>query len=229
MLLFNTDLLLSDPASFVILVAAIGISLVMAISVHEWAHAYAANRLGDMTATRLGRLTLNPKAHLDPAGSIMILVAGFGWGRPVPVNPARLLHGRAGMAMVSFAGPLSNVVMAFLFAALFQLGLLTATGFTGQDLRGLDPVAWVTVIAMYGVILNLILAAFNLLPIPPLDGGGILSGIVPRNMLPAVAKLQVIGPVVLMGLILSSFVTDLRILSTMFAPVMSLADALIYR
>lgn len=229
MLLFNTDLLFRDPIAFVILVIAISASLVIAISVHEFSHAYAANRLGDMTATRLGRLTLNPRAHLDPAGSLMVLIAGFGWGRPVPVNAMRLQFGRAGMAIVSFAGPFSNVILALLFAGLFQSGVLTPGAVSAQELRALDPTAWLTTLATYGVILNLLLAAFNLLPIPPLDGGGILSGIVPRSMLPAVAKLQVIGPVVLAAVIFSTFVTDLNILGTLFAPVLGAADTLMYR
>ncbi len=229
MLLTNFQLLLQDPAAFVILLAVVAISLIIAISVHEFSHAFTAYTLGDATAAKLGRLTLNPLAHLDPAGSIMVLVAGFGWGKPVPVNPYQLRFGRRGMALVSFAGPLSNVLLAVLFGLLFQAGLVTPVGISVSPLRSLDPSAWFAVIATYGVLLNLILAAFNLLPIPPLDGGGILSGIVPRGWLPAVAKLQAIGPVILVLLVLSSFMSNSSVFSDLFSPVYHVADLLLYR
>ena len=112
MLLAYRDVLLGDPFAFVVLVVAVAVSLTIAITFHEFAHAFAANRLGDPTAARHGRLTLNPKAHLDPTGTIMLLIAGFGGGRPVPVDVPRLPHGRRGMAIVSGAGPASHLVPA---------------------------------------------------------------------------------------------------------------------
>ena len=102
MLLTQSDLLLDDPFAFFVLLVAVGISLLIGISFHEAAHAYSANALGDSTAARLGRITLNPKAHLDPTGTVMLLIAGFGWGKPVPVNPFRLRR-RNSMAIVSAA------------------------------------------------------------------------------------------------------------------------------
>ena len=226
MLLVNRDLLLDDPFAFVVLLVAVSVSLLIGITVHEFSHAWAANRLGDMTATNLGRLTLNPKAHLDPTGTLMLLIAGFGWGRPVPVDPRRLRNGRRGVAIVSAAGPLSNVALALGFALLFQLGLVTQGDFSREALRTLDPLAWATIVATYSVLLNLILAAFNVLPIAPLDGGGILLGIVPRPWLPAIARIQRYGPFVLVGVIGFSLLTGVRVLGFLFEPVLDLADRL---
>ncbi len=226
MLLATGGLLFDDPFAFVVLMVAVGTSLLIAITFHEFAHAYAANRQGDMTATRQGRLTLNPLAHLDPAGTILLLVAGFGWGKPVPVNPARLRSGRRGMALVSAAGPFANLVLALAFSALFQLGIVSFDGFTGSALRSLDPGAWLAIIASYAVLLNLILAAFNLLPIAPLDGGGILMGLAPRQWLPAVAKIQRFGPLVLILLIATTYLTDLNPLGVIFGPIRDLAFVL---
>lgn len=227
MLLAYGDVLLDDPFAFVVLIVAVAVSLLIAITFHEFAHAFAANRLGDPTAARLGRLTLNPKAHLDPTGTIMLLVAGFGWGRPVPVDPRRLRNGRRGMAVVSAAGPLANVALALGFALLFQLGIVTSGGGVFiESLKELDPVAWATVIATYGVLLNLVLAAFNLLPISPLDGGGILLGIVPRPWLPAIARVQRYGPFVLVGVIGFSLLTGVSVLGFLFEPVLDLAARL---
>ena len=156
---------------------------------------------GTTRRDRLGRITLNPKAHLDPAGTLMLLVAGFGWGKPVPVNSSLLRYGRRGMAMVAAAGPMSNVALAMAFALLFQIGLVDAGGVSRADLRALDPGAWANIVATYSVLLNLILAVFNLLPLPPLDGGGILTGIAPRGWLPLVGQLTRYGPIVLIVLI----------------------------
>ncbi len=226
MLLFNSNLLFSDPFRFFVDVVAVSTALLVGITFHEFAHAYAANRQGDLTATRMGRLTLNPKAHLDRAGTLMLLIAGFGWGKPVPVNPYALRSGRLGMAIVSVAGPVANLLLVVAFALLFQLGVLEA-GVSLTALRALDVTAWVTIIATYCVILNLILAVFNLLPIPPLDGGGILAGIAPRSWLPAVAKLQRIGPIALIVVIASSLLGVFSPLAYVFGPVLRLAHALL--
>ena len=227
MLLAYRDVLIDDPIAFVVLLVAVAVSLIIGITFHEFSHAFAANRLGDPTAARLGRLTLNPKAHLDPTGTIMLLVAGFGWGRPVPVDLRRLRNGRRGMAVVSAAGPLSNVALAFGFALLFQLGIVTrAGGFPIEALKALDPLAWATAIATYGVVLNLVLAAINLLPIAPLDGGGILMGVLPRAWLPSVASMQRYGPVVLIGIVGLTFLTDINVLGFLFEPVLDLAARL---
>lgn len=227
MLLANGSLLLDDPFAFFTLIAVVAVSLLIGITFHEAAHAYVARKLGDGTAARLGRITLNPRAHLDPAGTLMLLIAGFGWGKPVPVNPARLWRGRRGVAIVSAAGPGANVLVALTFAALFQVGVFEVGGFSRAELQTLDPGAWLNIIATYSVLLNVLLAAFNLLPLPPLDGGGVLGGIVPEEWLPAVAWLQRVGPVALIGIIALSIFTDLRPLGFLFDAVRTVADFLI--
>lgn len=221
MLLAGRDLLFNDPSGFVLLFGAVAVALLISISVHEASHAAAALSLGDATAKRLGRLTLNPKAHLDPTGTIMLLVAGFGWGKPVPVNTAALRNGHRSMALVSFAGPASNVLLALAFAAVFRLGVLD-TGGVGLSLGG-----WLALVAFYSVTLNLILAVFNLLPIAPLDGGAILRGVAPDAWLPAIKRLETVGPIVLLAIIGLQFLGFANILGIIFDPAIAFADALI--
>ena len=217
--------LLDDPFRAFVWLVAIAVSLLIAITFHEASHAITALRLGDDTAARLGRVTLNPKRHLDPAGTVMLLIAGFGWGKPVPVDPSRLRTGRTGMAMVSAAGPMANVALAVGFALLFRVGVFDSN-VTRDELQSLSPMAWASLIAWYGVALNLLLAVFNLLPLPPLDGGGIIQGIAPRSWWPAVRQLQRYGPMVLFALIALSFLTDVSPLGYVFRPVYAVADAL---
>ncbi len=227
MLLFNSDLLFNDPFAFTVLIVSVLLALVTGITVHEFAHAVAATLRGDLTAQRLGRLTLSPKAHLSPAGTVMLLIVGFGWGKPVPVNIFRLRGGRRALAFVSAAGPVSNVALAFMIAALFQIGALSVDEISRDALTSFNLRAWASIAGSYAVQLNLILAVFNLLPVPPLDGGGILAGIAPRGLLPAVRRLEKIGPVVLIAILLSTYITDFNILGTIFAPVIHLSDVLI--
>jgi len=145
------------------------LALVLSISIHEFAHALVANLQGDPTARYMGRLTLNPVAHFDPLGAIMILFSaisgfGFGWGKPVPVNPRNLRSGpRVGMGIVAAAGPLSNILLAMLFAIPFRLHL-PLPGLLGSLL---NTVVWI----------NISLAVFNLIPLFPLDGYSVLRGI----------------------------------------------------
>ena len=221
MLLAGRDLLFNDPFGFVLLFGAVAAALLISISVHEASHAAAALSLGDATAKRLGRLTLNPRAHLDPTGTIMLLIAGFGWGKPVPVNTAALRNGDRSMALVSFAGPASNVLLALAFAAVFRLGVLD-TGGVGISLGG-----WLALVAFYSVTLNLILAVFNLLPIAPLDGGAILRGVAPDAWLPAIKRLETVGPIVLLAIIGLQFLGIANILGIIFDPAIALAGALI--
>jgi Zn-dependent protease len=157
----------------------------------------------------------------------MLLIVGFGWGKPVPVDIFRLRGGRKALAFVSAAGPASNVALALAFASLFQLGILSTDEISRSALESLNIRAWASIVGSYAVQLNLILAVFNLLPVPPLDGGGILAGIAPRAALPAVRQIQKIGPMVLVAILLSTYVTDLNILGTIFGPVLDLTDVLI--
>ena len=172
------------------------VTLVIAFTIHELAHAWTALQLGDDTPRRMGRLTLNPLAHLDPIGSILLLIAGFGWAKPVQVNPYNLRNGpRMGMAIVAAAGPISNLVLAVLAGIPFRLGLVTGFGGGGAVLPSLGQ--------FLGdfIYLNVILLLFNLIPIAPLDGSKILRGFAPREWDGILAPLEQYGPILLMLLV----------------------------
>jgi Zn-dependent protease len=180
------------------------ITLVIAFTIHELAHAWTADQLGDDTARRMGRLTLNPLAHLDPIGSLLLLVAGFGWAKPVQISPYRLRYGpQLGMAIVAVAGPFSNLVMALLAAIPFRFGVVSvfdAFGTPGAFLP--SPAAFLGEF----IFLNLILLLFNLLPIAPLDGSKILRGFAPHEWGGVLTQLEQWGPFILMALVfLGSF------------------------
>jgi len=177
------------------------LTLIIAFTVHELAHAYAADQLGDPTPRNLGRITLNPLAHLDPIGSLLLLVAGFGWAKPVPVNPYNFRNGpRLGMAIVAFAGPFSNLVMAALAAAFVRIGLVSiGAGERFNSLGGILPsVGYFT---LTFVIINIYLMLFNLLPIGPLDGLKVLRGIAPRDWDNALDTLERWGMFLLLALV----------------------------
>lgn len=152
------SLLTSNPTAFVI----IAVALVLSLTIHEFAHAYTADRLGDPTPRRYGRVTLNPGKHLDPLGTLLLLVAGFGFAKPVPINPANL--GRWGTLWVAAAGPISNLLIAFVAAILLKV--LPHSELSLQVL-----------LTVLGI--NVVLAVFNLIPIPLLDGSRILGALVP--------------------------------------------------
>ena len=159
--------------------------ILLGIPIHEWAHGWVAHILGDETPELQGRLTLNPLTHLDPIGTIMILLTGFGWGRAARVNPYRMSkvkNPRVGMALSALAGPLSNIIQAMIFAIPIRLGVLSLLPATQAN-----RLAQV-LIAVIGV--NVGLAAFNLLPIPPLDGSKILVGVVPPSIADIIERLE---------------------------------------
>ena len=166
-------------------------SLIFSLSFHEFAHAFAAYKLGDMTAKNQGRLTLNPLAHIDPIGGLMVLMVGFGWAKPVPVDLRQLKNPSTAMMKVAFAGPLSNLILALLGGLVVQAS---------------QNILLSTVFLLFTQI-NVALALFNLLPFPPLDGSQILSGFLVRYNPELVYKLQMHGPKVLLGLILIGAVT----------------------
>jgi Zn-dependent protease len=222
MLINSFDLLLNDPAAFVVQFLLLGVAFLAALSIHEFGHAFIAYRLGDTTAQRMGRLTLNPRAHLDPTGTVMLLLAGFGWGKPVPVNPRNFRNGRPGMAMVAVAGPGFNVLLAILLALPFQTGLIDSP-FRTPILTEPDLAVWVSAILTYGVFINVILAVFNLLPFNPLDGSQILMGIAPRRWLPYVLRLQVYGPMLLVAVVMLDIFLSLGIIGRVIFPVVNWA------
>lgn len=170
--------------------------LLIGMPIHEWAHAWSAYELGDDTASLQGRLTLNPLAHLDLFGSILILLTGFGWARPVPVNPYRMRTSpRTGMALSALAGPASNFMVAMLCAVPFRLGLLQINDIWASS-SPLHPAPILWTIAQ----ISLGLALFNLFPVYPLDGEKVLAGLLPREWSDRLLALQPFGPYILMGL-----------------------------
>tara|TARA_B100000929_G_scaffold80532_1_gene62850 strand:+ start:1437 stop:2054 length:618 start_codon:yes stop_codon:yes gene_type:complete len=168
--------------------------LLFALVFHEFSHGWVANKLGDPTAKYAGRLTLNPMAHLDLFGSLMILFVGFGWAKPVPVDSRYLANPRTDMMKIAFAGPASNLLLAFIAGSLIRL-----TGNMG---------VLSSMLIMFAQI-NIMLAVFNMIPIPPLDGSQIFSGLMIRHNPDLVIKLQVYGPQILMGLILFGMLTSI--------------------
>jgi Zn-dependent protease len=189
---------------------------IVGLTVHEFSHAYVATRLGDPTARSLGRLTLNPLAHLDLFGSLMLVFAGFGWAKPVPVD-VRYLHApRRDMALIAFAGPASNVLLAMLIS--FGLRAAYPNGFMATQMASAmsGTIAWVAVQAVW---INVILAAFNIIPIPPLDGSRILAGIVPEQWNYGYEKFERIGPMLLLGLVLLASLSGVSIFSRLISPI----------
>jgi Zn-dependent protease len=171
-----------DPASFLHTVSVAAIPVVFAITVHEVAHGWVARHFGDRTAESLGRLSLNPIRHVDPVGTVLVpaillLLPGnflFGWAKPVPVDARNMRNPRANMVWVSAAGPAANIAMAIIWAFLMMLSERMALGTAGL---------WIGEMATYGIVFNVMLAVFNMLPIPPLDGGQVLINLLPRGSL----------------------------------------------
>lgn len=201
------------------LVAAIFTRLlvwVIAAPVHELAHALSAYRLGDTTAKREGRLTLNPLAHMEPIGTLFVAVAGFGWAKPVPVDPYYLRYGpRTGMLIVSLAGPLANLLLAILFAIPVRLGLV---GLSSGQYLGFIP--YPSTFFFWAIYLNIVLLFFNLLPIAPLDGFAVLSGLLPADLAYRWEQTRQWGMFVLMGLVFLSYAGGLSPLNLILDPPM---------
>jgi Zn-dependent protease len=171
--------------------------LILSMVLHELAHAYVANRLGDPTARMLGRLTPNPLVHIDPMGSIMfaatwILSGGsflFGWAKPIPVQPRFFNHPQRGFAIVAIAGPIANILIAYVIALVYVWVFSYPTGLLGEVLAT-------------AFVMNVLLAVFNMLPIPPLDGSRVLAAFMPREMAEAWGRLDQYGFMILFGLLL---------------------------
>ena len=207
MLFRYLDLLVSDPGDFFLFLFLVVVALLVALTVHEFSHALVANGLGDDTARRLGRLSLNPLRHLDPAGTVLFLLAGFGWAKPVPVNINSLSRGRLDMALVAVAGPISNVVVTFLVAIPIRLGLVQVT-FIWDMLN-------------VAIIFNLIVAAINLIPIFPLDGSKVVLGIVPSSLATTLSRIERYGPLILILVIIVDYVTGLGLIWRSIGPMVN--------
>src|ERR687884_1663667 len=186
---------------------AVLMGFVVGIVLHEAAHAYSAYLLGDDTAYRAGRVTLNPASHLDVLGSLMLLIAGFGWGKPTPVVPSKLRGGIFGPVAVALAGPVSNLLIVAVCAVLYLLPPFREQG------------GYLFILVVMVAFTNALLFVFNLIPIPPLDGSKVIFPFLPRAFDGFVIFMNQYGPMILLGLILISFVTNLRIFSILLAPV----------
>jgi Zn-dependent protease len=186
-------------------------AILMALTVHEFAHGWVANRYGDPTPRLAGRLTFNPIKHLDPIGTIMLFIFRFGWAKPVPVNPYNLKNPKSDMVRVALAGPLSNLACGV-------LGSLILRGMIGLGVLGISGLRPGYLIVAYFVLYNLILCAFNLLPIFPLDGSQVLLRILPRDAAYQYAKTERYGIFILMGLIFLGSFTGVDILWSWIGP-----------
>jgi Zn-dependent protease len=205
--------------------------LLLAISAHEAAHAWMSNRFGDDTARLLGRITLNPVAHIDPIGTLLIPIAGFvignmggpiasipliGWGKPTPVNPLRWRNKDLANVMVSAAGIMANLFIAICAFTVFKVFLMTDFG---RSLLREEPVV---IFLKYLLTMNISLAVFNLLPFPPLDGSKILETFLPPSMQPFLAVLEQYGFIILMLLIY------IGVFSAIMSPIMSIVSYLLF-
>lgn len=183
------DLLGGDPAAFLQRLILQIPALLLAVTLHELAHALVADRLGDPTARRLGRITLNPLPHIDPLGAIAFVVAGFGWAKPVPVDARNLTNPRRDMALVAVAGPITNFAVALVGLITLQLAARSI-----ESPYLIEPIIGVL---RWVYLFNLGLGVFNLIPLPPLDGGHFLPYIFPRASWTFIHQLEQYGPFIL--------------------------------
>ncbi|MDC0882343.1 site-2 protease family protein [Candidatus Marinimicrobia bacterium] len=187
-------------------------ALIFSLSFHEFAHAWMAFRLGDDTAAKLGRLTLNPMAHLDPVGSIALLLMGFGWAKPVPVDVRYLRNPKEDMVKVAAAGPISNLLLAVIAALCLRL-------LFGNNLLTGSIKSFIVIFMQ----INITLAIFNLLPVSPLDGSQILSPFIEKKFgIEMVYKMEMYGPRVLFFIIIFSMVTGIHLFSFIINPIFNL-------
>lgn len=198
------ELLFSDPLFFFSVIVAI----LLAVVVHEFCHAWMATYLGDPTAKYLGRLSLNPLAHLDPMGTLMMLFVGFGWGKPVPFSLQHLKNPRVDAALIALAGPLSNLIIALIFALPYRYFY-----FQSLEIGTVSPVAGISMTIMNTIIdFNLLLMVFNMLPIPPLDGSKVFALFLPGDYVSKLFKYRNYGYGILLFLVFSQYITGVAIL-----------------
>jgi Zn-dependent protease len=220
LIFLHSDLIGEDNLLFLTLLASTLTALLIGICFHEACHAFMANSLGDRTPARQGRVTLNPLAHLDPLGTIMMLFVGFGWGKPVQFNPYGLrTRPKTGMLLVAAAGPVSNFVAAFLLALPIQFGIFPYYDPFRSRIFGVDTFEEYAGLFLTGAVtLNIILGVFNLVPIHPLDGFKVAAGLLPDELSEEFVKLAQYGPGILMALIALPFFTGYNPLGEIIGP-----------
>jgi Zn-dependent protease len=191
------------------------ITLMVAFTIHEFSHAWVAKLSGDDTAQRAGRLSLNPMVHLDVLGTLMLIVAGFGWAKPVPINPYTLNRKSPyAISMVSAAGPVSNLLLAVLAALPFRLNLVQYTGATSTFFPSLGE------FLISFIIINITLFIFNLIPISPLDGEKIIYSFLPPSIAGFMDRIRPYGSLIFLGLIMMGRFGNVDILSALMSPVL---------
>ncbi|MCK5125468.1 MAG: site-2 protease family protein [candidate division Zixibacteria bacterium] len=194
--------------------------IIFSLTVHEFFHAWTANKFGDPTAKDMGRLTLNPLKHLDVMGTMMFFVTQFrfGWAKPVPVNPYNLRNYRHDNLWISAAGPLSNLGLAVIFGTIFRIG-------NSMGLIGIYDA--VDLMLFYAILINVSLALFNLLPIFPLDGSHILKSLLPERFTPMLQQVEKVAPMILMVVIFLGLITGRSIIWVVLGPFISLIVKLV--
>lgn len=199
------------------------IAILIGLTVHEWSHAFVASRLGDPTAHNQGRLTLNPIAHIDPMGALLFLTIGFGWAKPVPVNPFYFNNPKQGMMLTAIAGPLSNLILAFLaYLGLLLLGGPASSVWSFLSIPATGPVAVTFFLQLfsYSLFVNLGMMAFNLLPIGPLDGSNVLHAFIPLSLEDRYADYLRVGPFILLAVLLGESFLGIQFFSTWITVIM---------
>lgn len=200
MFVYYLDLLDIDFKLFLAFAGAVTSALLLGIAFHEFCHALSASALGDQTARRLGRVSLNPLRHLDPFGTLLLFFAGFGWGKPVPVNPnAMRIDARTGMALTAAAGPVSNLAVAAVMGLPIRLGWTPwHNPFVVSSVVHWSTSDYVGLFLSAAVLLNCTLAVFNFLPLAPLDGFRVWVGLLPIELARPIARLEPYGVPILM-------------------------------
>jgi Zn-dependent protease len=199
-----------DPIGIILLLPP----LLFALSVHEAAHGFAALKLGDPTAKLLGRISLNPLVHLDPLGTLIFLVPPhIGWAKPVPVDVRYLRHPRRDMMWIALAGPVSNVLLALVFGTIFRV-----IESMPHEMTSIAEMAMVRMV-LWSVVLNLSLAVFNMIPIFPLDGSKVLSGLLSPSAAARFQSLEPVGPFLLLGLIMLGSFSGVSVIGALVSPV----------
>ncbi|HMM38267.1 MAG TPA: site-2 protease family protein [Desulfovibrio sp.] len=212
-------------ADKIVTVSILAVPLLLALVCHELAHGLAAYALGDPTARRAGRLTLNPLRHLDPLGTVVFFIANIGWAKPVPVDPRFFKNPLKGMLLVALAGPGANFLLAVLFAVLYHALLPWAVAHQAGALG--TVLVPLTLISQAGVFVNLVLGTFNLLPVPPLDGSNILAGVLPRHLAYRYLSFGRYGVFVILAAILLGDLLDINLLGRILLPVVETGSRLL--